>query len=67
MIEEGNMESTKKGRGRPCMEDQKRGRRVSVRMMESDFKRLKQLQGDRSINQVLIDLIRAASPGLCGQ
>ena len=61
------MESTKKGRGRPCMEDQKRARRVSVRMMESDFQGLEQLQGDRSINQVVIDLIRAASSGLSGQ
>lgn len=47
-------------RGRPCMEDRKRTRRVSVRMMESDFEALEALRAGRSINQVVIDLVRGA-------
>jgi len=47
-------------RGRPCLEDRKRTRRVSVRMMESDFQALEALRAGRSVNQVVIDLIRGA-------
>ena len=57
------MESDQKmkpGRGRPCLGDEKRARRVSVRIMPSEYQRLEVLQNGRSINQLMIDLINEA-------